>query len=378
MELKHVKNISNDGIADVYLYDTIGRSWNDQTSRFEGIDGTQFADEIQWLNLDPNVTEINVRINSAGGSVIDGFSIFSAIRNSKKPVNTFIDGLGASISGIIFQAGQKRYISDFGRLMIHDPSFGKPTELLNEKQRNALNSFREQLITILENNSKLTADEISGIMSAETWFTSKQTIENGLSDEIISTGRAFNESETPENILEIVNSMFNNKKTNKMELIKNHFGFDAKVDEQTIVNKVVEIENALKDANDKVSNLETEKTTLENEKIELQNKIKETNDGIAIESVENAIKSGLIDEKSKDEMIEIAKNNLDTFKTILKSVKRTPVRVSNHVQTNNGKPSQTLREMEKTNPAEVERLINEDPETYRQLFVDQYGVEPNI
>lgn len=372
MDLKHVKNISIDGIADVYLYDAIGRSWNDQTSRYEGIDGTQFADEIQWLNNSPEITKINVRINSVGGSVVDGFSIFSAIRNSTKPVDTFIDGLGASISGIIFQAGQKRYMSDFGRLMIHDPSFGKPMELLNEKQRTALNSFRDQLVTILTNNSKLTADEISNIMSAETWFTSQQTIENGLSDEIFSTGRAFNEVTTPDEILEIANSMFNNKKPKKMELIKNHFGFDAKVDEQTIVNKVVEIETALTDAKNQISTLETEK-------IELQNKIKESNDAIAVESVENAIKSGLIDEKSKEEMIEVAKNNLDTFKTILKSVKRTPVRVANHVQTgSNNVQTKTLRELEKTNPSEVERLINEEPETYKQMFVAQYGVEPSI
>jgi ATP-dependent protease ClpP protease subunit len=378
MELRHVKNITNDGTAEMYLFDTIGRSFNDQTGRFEGIDGQSFADEINWINSDPSVSAINVRINSAGGSVIDGFSIFSAIKNSKKPVSTFIEGLGASISGIIFQAGQKRYISDFGRLMVHDPSFGTPIEFMSEKQRKALESFRDQLVTILTNNSKLTETEISDLMARETWFTAEQTIENGLADEIISTGRVLNEATTPDQLLALVNSMYNQNKVQKMEQIRNHFGLDAKADETSILNKIKENETLLANAQNKVSELEAEKVALEEEKTELEKEVKEQNDARAVESVENAIKGGLIEESSKEQMIEIAKNNLDTFKTILKSVKRTPVRVTNTVQTNNGGKNVSLREMEKNNPKEVQRILNEEPETYKQMYLDQYGVEPSI
>jgi hypothetical protein len=255
--------------------------------------------------------------------------------------------------------------------MVHDPSFGTPIEFMSEKQRKALESFRDQLVTILTNNSKLTETEISDLMARETWFTAEQTIENGLADEIISTGRVLNEATTPDQLLALVNSMYNQNKVQKMEQIRNHFGLDAKADETSILNKIKENETLLANAQNKVSELEEEKTELEKE-------VKEQNDARAVESVENAIKGGLIEESSKEQMIEIAKNNLDTFKTILKSVKRTPVRVTNTVQTNNGGKNVSLREMEKNNPKEVQRILNEEPETYKQMYLDQYGVEPSI
>jgi chromosome segregation ATPase len=199
-----------------------------------------------------------------------------------------------------------------------------------------------------------------------------------LADEIISTGRVMNETSTADQILELVNSMFNQNKNQKMDLIKNHFGLDAKADETSILNKIKEKETILADVQNKVSELETEKTALQEKNAELETKIQEQNDAVAVESVENAIKNGLIEESSKDQMIEVAKNNLDTFKTILKSVKRTPVRVTNTVQTNNGGKNVSLREMEKNNPKEVQRILNEEPETYKQMYFEQYGVEPTV
>ena len=135
MDLKFVKNILSDGVAEVLLYGPIGRTFDERSQRYVGIDGEQFAEEIRFLNSYDEVKKINIRINSAGGSMLDGYSIFNAIKNSAKECDTYTDGVAASIAGVIFQAGKRRYMNDFGKLMIHAPSIGVQYELLSDKQK---------------------------------------------------------------------------------------------------------------------------------------------------------------------------------------------------------------------------------------------------
>ena len=384
MELKHVKNILSSGVAEMLIYDTIGRSFNDETCRYEGIDGQSFAEELAWLNADESVTEINVRINSAGGSVLDGWSIFSAIKNSKKTCNTFIDGLGASISGIIFMAGKTRVMNDFAKLMIHDPSIGCPMELMSEKQRNMISAFKDSLLSILENNSKLSKEELSGLMTAETWLSSEDALKNGFCDEVVNTGRVKNQLTTDE-ILSVANELIkgnnaNNINTQRMDLVKNHLGInDANATEKEIISAIDGIKNSLNVANDKIKTQETEISEKVSEIERLSNELKAEKEKIATLEVENAIEKGIFDESKKAELIAQASNNLDGFKTMVSAFRKPVNKVLNVVnKTENGAGEKTLRELEKTNPSEVLRLRNEDPETYKMMYKAQYGVEPTI
>src|SRR3972149_5396231 len=92
---KYIQNVGKEE-ADIYLFDEIGNG---------GINGQDFANEIQMLN-DFGVTLINVHINSPGGGIIEGYSIFAAIINSKAEVHTHIVGVAASMAGIIAMAGR--------------------------------------------------------------------------------------------------------------------------------------------------------------------------------------------------------------------------------------------------------------------------------
>ncbi len=172
---RYIQNVSQDS-ADIFLYDQIGGG---------GINGQTFADEISALNKF-GVKLINVHISSPGGSILDGLSIFSAIRNSKATVHTHIDGIVASMAGIIAMAGEKVFMADFGSLMIHDPSFpGNDTP--DDNQKNALSTLRNSLLTILENRTNKKHKELSSIMSAETWLTPQAALDGGFIDEIVTT-----------------------------------------------------------------------------------------------------------------------------------------------------------------------------------------------
>lgn len=368
MNIRNIKNILSDGIGEIYLYDSIGRYEED--GEFCGISGVEIVEAIQELVEDGSVNQINVRINSSGGSVLEGYSIFSAIKNCKKPVHTFIDGIGASISGIIFQAGHERYIADFGKLMIHEPSLGVNYELLSPKQKTMIDSFKDSLLTILENNSKLDRAKIDEMMKAETWLNADETLNFGLCDQIIKTARPFNQLSTEEILQAVTNELKSkNQIQNKMKNVINHLGLDQNANEEQIIESINKIKNDLTSANETIETKTNEVTSLkeENEKL-----IEER----AINFVENKIEKGIFDEAKKDELVKQAKNNFEGFVLTCNSFKKPVVKVTNVIKPTEGKSEKTLRELEKENPNEVKRLMNEEPEMYKAMYKAQYGVDP--
>lgn len=382
MDLKFVKNSISNGVADVLLYGPIGRTFDERTKTYVGIDGEQFAEEIRFLNSYDEVKKINIRINSAGGSMLDGYSIFSAIKNSAKECNTFIDGIGASIAGVIFQAGKKRYMNDFGKLMIHEPSIGTQYELLSDKQKRMIDSFSDTLETILENNSKLDRARIKEMISAETWLSSSEAMEKGFADEIIDTGRVLN-TLTTEEILSVANEInFGNnanniKKVQQMELVKNHLGLsDANATEKEIISAIDGIKNSLNDANEVIKTKETEIASKDSEIEDLTKTRNELSLKVATLRVENAIEKGIFEESKKAELIETASNSLESFDALVSAFKKPVNKITNVI---NSAPAteKTFRELEKENPSELEKIKNENPSLYAEMYKKQYGVDLN-
>lgn len=161
------------------LYSQIGDSIDENGNVIYGISGSSFANELQYLQN--QCKSISVRINSVGGSVLDGYSIVSAMLSCKVPCNTYIDGLAASIAGVIALAGKKCYMMDYGTLMLHNPSGGNDEAVTN--------LVKQTLVTLLSNRSSKTAEEISVMMDAETWLTSAEALNSGFVDEVLSSGK---------------------------------------------------------------------------------------------------------------------------------------------------------------------------------------------
>ena len=81
-----------------------------------GIDGAEFERELMTLDT-MKKKRIQVWINSPGGMVLDGWSIYNSILKTKTKVDTYCVGIAASIAGVIFQAGRERNMADYGILM---------------------------------------------------------------------------------------------------------------------------------------------------------------------------------------------------------------------------------------------------------------------
>ena len=113
-EPKYIKNINGD-IAEINLFDEIGEL---------GITGQGFADEMKALN-ELGVKTIIIHNAGPGGSVMHGLAIFTSILNSTAETHMIIEGVAASMHGIIALAADKISMFEHGRLMVHAAKIGR-------------------------------------------------------------------------------------------------------------------------------------------------------------------------------------------------------------------------------------------------------------
>jgi ATP-dependent protease ClpP protease subunit len=365
MSFKYIKNIS-EGEGTILLYSQIGDSIDASGNYVSGISGSAFAYEMQYLQ--DKCTKINVRINSIGGSVLDGYSIVSAILNSKVPCNTYIDGLAASISGVIAMAGKKCYMADYGTLMLHNPSGGNDTSVLN--------LVKDTLVTIFEQRTKLTAEEISVMMDKETWLGASEAMQMGLVDEVVTSAKKIkiSKSESLSNMAIIYNKIIN-KKPN-MEKVTNVLKLSNEADEATIVAAIEQKDNAnaeLLAENEALKTKVAEFEAKENEAKEQADKELEVK---AIELVENAIKEKKILEAEKDSTIEMAVNNFEFVANMISKINNVKDAVKvfdvKNVAKNEERKDWTIRDWEKNDPNGLIKIKNETPEVYNEMYNQFY------
>lgn len=162
--------------AEVIIYAAIGASfWEDSLS------AKQFSDQLQALPK--TVNEIDVRINSPGGDVFDGISIYNRLKQHSAKKTVYIDGLAASIASIIALAGDEIIMGEGALFMIHLPmtmAYGNRTDFDNITNR--LNDVEEQLISIYRNKTGMGRSEIKAMLEKETWLDADQTIEMGFAN----------------------------------------------------------------------------------------------------------------------------------------------------------------------------------------------------
>ena len=131
-----------------------------------------------------NITEIDVFINSPGGSVFEGFAIFNLFRDFK--VNTFVNGIAASIASVIALAGEKLHMYQNSYLMIHNPwtmAIGDHHDM-NEAGE-VLEDIRDTLIDLYKSKTGMDEEELKAFCDQNTFINSARAKELGFADEII-------------------------------------------------------------------------------------------------------------------------------------------------------------------------------------------------
>lgn len=166
--------------SEIYIYDAIGDSfWGDSIS------AKQFSETLN--KIDPKTKVLNVRINSPGGDVFDGISIYNLLQAKKKTMKVvcIVDGLAASIASIIAMAGDEIIMGQGSLMMIHKPMagvYGNADEL--DKMINRLDDVEEQLISIYAKKTNKPRAELRAMLSVETWMDDKDALDNKFATSI--------------------------------------------------------------------------------------------------------------------------------------------------------------------------------------------------
>jgi ATP-dependent Clp endopeptidase proteolytic subunit ClpP len=204
--------------AEILVYDQIGQnSWTG-----EGLTAKAFAEKLSAMG---KLKNINVRINSPGGSVFDGTAIYNTLKNNPAKVTTIIDGAALSVASIIAMAGDEIRMAKNGYLMIHDPSGvarGGAGDM--RKMAEMLDTVKNSLVTTYAERSKQSPEKIAEMMTAETWMTASEAKELGFVDSVtesLAVAASFdaaNFANAPEGFMSLVNSKpIPVKETKKMD-----------------------------------------------------------------------------------------------------------------------------------------------------------------
>lgn len=171
MKWYEIKNKGGDG--EVYIYDEIGAF---------GVTAKSFIDELKSLK---DVTNINLRINSPGGSVIDGIAIYNAVKSHPAKVNGYIDSVALSMGSVIAMAADYLYMPTNSLMMIHNPmgaAFGESKDLL--KTVEVMDKMKNSIILSYMGKTGLSEEKLSSMMDDETWMSADEALELGFIDEV--------------------------------------------------------------------------------------------------------------------------------------------------------------------------------------------------
>lgn len=200
-------NKGPDSPAEVMMYDEIGESYDWSTGKKTGISSRKFAEDFAAIKA----KTINIRINSVGGEVFEGFAIANAIKAHPAVVNVKVDSLAASIAAVIAMAGDSVCIAKNGYLMIHEP---KGDVLGDADEHRQLAAQLDQLANTIgqtfADKSGKPLEDVRAKMRDETWFDAQSAKDFGIVDSI--AGDDEEDEDSPRNSATVLKAVAAYKK----------------------------------------------------------------------------------------------------------------------------------------------------------------------
>lgn len=177
MKFWNFKN-KDENTGELMLYGDISNSswWGDEVTPKD------FKKDLDALG---EIKNLNIYINSGGGDVFAGISIYNMLKRHNAFKTVYIDGLAASIASVIAMAGDKVVMPKNAMMMIHRAwtgLYGNANEF--KKMAETLEQVDTSISTSYENKTGLEVEEIKELMDKETWFTAEEAVAKKFADEI--------------------------------------------------------------------------------------------------------------------------------------------------------------------------------------------------
>lgn len=145
--------------------------------------------QLLFLQSTDPKRDIQIFLNSPGGSVIDGLSIYDTMQYVSPDVATVCTGMAASMGAFLLAAGEKgkRSCLEHSRIMIHQPSGGMQGQASDmEIQYEFMKTLKKDLYEVLARHTGKTYEQIEKDSDRDKWMRGAEAKEYGLIDEVLS------------------------------------------------------------------------------------------------------------------------------------------------------------------------------------------------
>lgn len=147
--------------------------------------------QLLFLEAENPERDIQLYINSPGGSVSAGMAIIQTMKYIKPNVSTILfGGTAASMGAMILTEGYKgkRYALPCSRVMLHQPSSGMGHSKISDLQISLAEGIKlkTELTNMLVDSTGHTYEELEKVMDRDSWFTAREALDFGIIDHILT------------------------------------------------------------------------------------------------------------------------------------------------------------------------------------------------
>lgn len=183
-----IKQAAQPNTMDLYIYDDVE---GDSTDWWTGetIESQTSANYIKsQLDAAGDIKNINLYINSYGGSVKEGLAIYNQLKRHPAQKTAYIDGFACSIASVIAMAADKVIMGPNTLMMIHHASmcaYGNAEELRKAANDVEIIDGASCSSYLAKAGDKLDEDTLKQLLDNQTWLNAQQCLQYGLADEIV-------------------------------------------------------------------------------------------------------------------------------------------------------------------------------------------------
>ena len=367
MQKKFFNIIPSDGEVAILLYGDVGDG--------QRVDSGRVVAEL--MALAEQYKKIDVRINSRGGDVFSGIAIYNALRTSKADITVYIDGVAASIAGIIALCGKPLYMSPYAKLMLHSVSggaWGNASDLRNMAE--IMENLQGDLASMIAGRCGMKKEEVLAKYFDEKdhWLNANEALEMKLIDGIYDMDGEQVEAKTADDLYAYFNNRLQVQPQNNenemalLESLKSGIpSFANLADENAVLAHVRELENKAAKADALAQAVEGYKK-----------KLQDVEDKEIVATIDKAIAEHRITAEQKEAFMALMRTDRENTEKLLASMKARPFRrIVDELRDETGSPAnlagKSWDELDKA--GKLSELRNTDFETFKAKYKEKFGLD---
>ena len=332
--------------------------------------------------------EMTMRIHCGGGSVFEGLAIYDLIRSSTCKVNVIVEGMAASMGGVLALAGDTISMTESAYFMMHPVSGGTyGDKKAHEGQLEVIKNLESRVIAIFKERTSAPEETITDWFNngKDNWLSAEECLAIALCDKIIKPTKT-------RKLKDAQASITNRTELEAWQLLNNSLRLPINTKQQTMKKQIVSmlmlsgLFNSLNQESDDAAVEGAMKNLIDKAKKadDLQAKLDALNESTANELINSALQAGKITASEKEDWLKDAKENPTLVAKALGRMSGKPDPNANlkrkpkpgdpdQPEIMNGREDWDFDKWQKEDPKGLAKLEDEAPESFNELFNKKHG-----